>query len=232
MAPLIYSLIRSTRPVNVLEVGAGYTTLFALQALADNAADADAEHQMLLRAAADRTGRAGEKLRRELPFLTPQHHEDLYTPMMVTIDAVRTSGIPAAHVGRAAESLGLDKFLTFLRRDFRGCSAQIDPFYLPFDFAFFDCGGHDIFRPFMQEYWPLVKVAGGLIVVHSTLTNAEGLEFIERLKSPEGRRRLGEFELLSLMEPHKTKQSSFTMLRRIGRGRLPGAPEVGGDGFE
>ena len=36
MAPLLYSLARFTRPRNVLEIGAGYTTLFLLQAMADN----------------------------------------------------------------------------------------------------------------------------------------------------------------------------------------------------
>ena len=42
MSPLIYSLVRFVKPVRVLEVGAGATTLFILKALADNAAEAAA----------------------------------------------------------------------------------------------------------------------------------------------------------------------------------------------
>ena len=39
MGPLLYSLIRFVKPRRILEVGAGYTTLFILQALKDNEAE-------------------------------------------------------------------------------------------------------------------------------------------------------------------------------------------------
>ena len=39
MGPLLYSLIRFVKPRTILEVGAGYTTLFVLQALKDNEAE-------------------------------------------------------------------------------------------------------------------------------------------------------------------------------------------------
>jgi predicted O-methyltransferase YrrM len=39
MSPLLYSLVRFFKPARVLEVGAGFTSLFILQALADNAAE-------------------------------------------------------------------------------------------------------------------------------------------------------------------------------------------------
>lgn len=42
MGPLLYSLIRFVKPRRILEVGAGYTTLFILQALKDN--DAELQH--------------------------------------------------------------------------------------------------------------------------------------------------------------------------------------------
>ncbi|HUG35828.1 MAG TPA: hypothetical protein VML54_02690, partial [Candidatus Limnocylindrales bacterium] len=37
VSPLLYSLIRCAKPRSALEVGAGYSSLFILQALADNA---------------------------------------------------------------------------------------------------------------------------------------------------------------------------------------------------
>ena len=39
MGPMLYALVRFLKPRRLLEVGAGYTTLFILQALADNAAE-------------------------------------------------------------------------------------------------------------------------------------------------------------------------------------------------
>src|SRR5262245_55998177 len=47
IGPLLYSLVRMTRPEHVVEFGTGYTTLFVLQALADNVADIAAERQLL-----------------------------------------------------------------------------------------------------------------------------------------------------------------------------------------
>ena len=48
MAPLLYSLLRFTRPRTVVEGGCGYTTPFIAQALRDNHDDALGEHQLLL----------------------------------------------------------------------------------------------------------------------------------------------------------------------------------------
>ena len=39
LGPMLYSLVRFAKPARVLEVGAGYTSVFLLQALADNAAE-------------------------------------------------------------------------------------------------------------------------------------------------------------------------------------------------
>ena len=39
MGPLLYSLVRFAKPRHVLEVGAGYTSIFILQALHDNASE-------------------------------------------------------------------------------------------------------------------------------------------------------------------------------------------------
>ena len=42
-APLLWSLVRMTRPLTVVELGCGYTTLFIAQALRAVAADSEAE---------------------------------------------------------------------------------------------------------------------------------------------------------------------------------------------
>jgi|RhiMetdeSRZDD1v2_1073273.scaffolds.fasta_scaffold247206_3 Methyltransferase domain len=47
MAPLIHFLTRFTRPQNVLEGGAGYTTAFLAKALADNKRDFDEDFELL-----------------------------------------------------------------------------------------------------------------------------------------------------------------------------------------
>ena len=46
LGPLLYSYVRFTKPARVLEVGAGYTSMFILQALRDNAAELDAYREL------------------------------------------------------------------------------------------------------------------------------------------------------------------------------------------
>ncbi len=89
------------------------------------------------------------------------------------------------------------------------------PVVLPIDFAFLDCGGYANYQAFMEEYWPLINPDGGLLLVHSTLTNLEGLAFLKGLKLRQATGGLAEFELLSLLEPHKTRQNNCTLLRKI-----------------
>ena len=47
VAPLLYSLIRTTRPQRLLEVGLGYTTPFMAQGLKDNIAEFEADREVL-----------------------------------------------------------------------------------------------------------------------------------------------------------------------------------------
>jgi hypothetical protein len=46
LGPLLYAYVRFTKPARVLEVGAGYTSMFILQALRDNAAELDAYREL------------------------------------------------------------------------------------------------------------------------------------------------------------------------------------------
>ena len=46
LGPLLYSLVRFLKPARVLEVGAGYTSVFILQALRDNAAELEAYREL------------------------------------------------------------------------------------------------------------------------------------------------------------------------------------------
>ena len=42
LGPLLYAWVRFAKPANVLEIGAGYTSMFLLRALEDNAAEIEA----------------------------------------------------------------------------------------------------------------------------------------------------------------------------------------------
>ena len=84
-----------------------------------------------------------------------------------------------------------------------------------------------------KGYWDLVDPNGGLVLVHSTLTNAASRDWLARMaqlsaggdttasaaaEAPTSAlaQGYGPFEIMSLMEPHKMRQNSVTMIRRKG----------------
>lgn len=127
---------------------------------------------------------------------------------------VMTRGSPhtVATLLQAVDELDLAHFLDLRAEQFEGFTSKLSEDVLPLDLVWFDCGGLAEYTDFTLEYWPLVNPNGGLIIYHSTLTNAELRAFTEVLID---RQRAGsEFELLNLLEPQKKLQNSLSILRR------------------
>ena len=55
---------------------------------------------------------------------------------------------------------------------------------------------------------------GGLWLIHSTLTNLEAIAFVRELKLRQATKAFNDFELVSVLEPHKVAQNSFTLIRK------------------
>lgn len=212
MGPLLYSLVRSTRPQSVLEVGMGYTTPFILQGLADNTADHHAERQLIGKALAT-AGPEGPDAIDGLPLALPDHYREVHTPRLHAIDDLSHPHTSAQQVAELAADRGLAEHLVGHNGDFRGYSRKFDRADLPFDIVWLDAGDYLNFRAFCSEYWDLVNPDGGLLLIHSTLTNIEGLCFLKSLKLEQATTGFNDFELLSLLEPHKTGQNSVTLIR-------------------
>ncbi len=206
VGPLLYSLMRMVRPRGVLEVGAGYTTLCMLQALRDNVVALRAEREITFHS-----------------FGRTETADDPYDPILITLDDMSHGDNTAAAVGQAIDELGFEPYSRMFRADFHGFSVEIDPALLPLDFVWFDCGGFPEYIDFMGEYWPLCNAAGGIIVLHSTMTNAELAPVLIKLQELHRRRGDGpdSFEILNLVEPHKKLQNSATVIRLTGQAHTP-----------
>ena len=74
---------------------------------------------------------------------------------------------------------------------------------------------------FLAEYWNLVNANGGIIVLHSTLTNMAISSVVANLKLRQATDAFNKYELLSLLEPHKLSQNSLTMIRMTTALRTP-----------
>ena len=169
-SPFIYSLIRLTRPRKVLEVGAGYSSLFILQALADNLGDYNQNKKLMEgqvrldeHVGLKRVVRGKGLLRRHpLPLALPDYYKAEYNPHLSIIDNVSHAASSAGHVRDVAKKLNLDSLLQFHEGDFRGLSKSFGQELLPFDFVWFDCGSLREYTDFLEEYWNLVNRDGGL----------------------------------------------------------------------
>ena len=255
LGPLLYSLVRFTKPHNVLELGAGcvfrfasasksllslreslcdasmaltrdlllftrrFTSLFLLQALADN----DAECALAKEAAASAPG--------GVPWLTPAFvgaNAVARASVLHVVDNMAHEHTSAHRVQAASEQLGISSALRFYNADALDADASsrlaISPGGSDGDRAFglvwIDLGAAHRLRALVDSWWPRVDPAGGMLVVHSTLTNEASRVWLEHMRaaSADSESFYGRFELLSLLEPHKCFQNSLTMLRRRGGG--------------
>jgi Methyltransferase domain len=227
MAPLLYSIIRFHKPVKVLEVGAGFTTIFALQALHDNDAEIDM-YQQLCRDESFAWPKLNWLNEGYLNRSGGYRHSQLYC-----VDNMAHTGTTARLVSTVAASLGLEERLIFIEGDATGTATRNELEEELGDgrgagLLWIDFGDGDRLDEVLLDhgYWDLVDPNGGLVLVHSTLTNAASREWLSRMKQHctssssasdnSHSSRYGQFELLSLMEPHKMRQNSVTMLRRMG----------------
>jgi len=191
MGPLLYALVRFLKPRRVLEVGAGYTTLFILQALADN----DEE------LARFRSARIGESIvhcvqesGEAVPWCV---EEEIDRPekssVLVAVDNeehdVFTDMGGLGSVSNIAKDLGLSAYFVPVVAD--AFTVEIDDLLekaenhlslggrnaeevkLPFDLTWLDgITTDDAFPNFFKKVWSNLDGAGGHVAVHSTLTNS------------------------------------------------------------
>jgi hypothetical protein len=219
VAWLLYALTRMTRPRRALEVGLGYTTPFLLQALADN--DRESEN--------DSAVRRDPAARPQRARLLVQHPADpRHDPLLIGIDDAERPRLV-----EAVQRLGLESYLRIRIGDFRGMAARLEPEVLPLDLVWFDAGGPREYVDFLREWWELINPDGGLLVLHFThweyvlqlprpgATPLERRRIMPGLVLNEIKRQLAlagissKFEVLSVVEPHKRRQGSVTLLRRV-----------------
>jgi predicted O-methyltransferase YrrM len=201
LAPMLYWLVRMVRPQRVLEIGAGYTTPFIAQALADNVAAGDAERTVL--AAGDPAA--------ELPLAHPDYYEQPHEPRLVCLDRMTDPTSSAPRVLAVLEQLGLTPVCEVLEGDLRSSAQDVRERLGPIDFAWVDVWDT---LAFFRSFWDLVDPAGGVLALHWLLTYPQGraiLRYIESLRALEG----GRLELTSIVEPHKFAQNSLTLVRRV-----------------
>lgn len=203
---LLYSLIRFTKIRTVVEIGAGFTTMWILQALKDN----DDEMKRI-----KHLDDAGNAKLLDVPWV-PQSSTEYYhqrKSSLLCIDNCLHQRETATGAGSLAKTLGLSDYLKFVKGD--AFDMQFDPKSV--DMLWCDFGVGSRMREFASGAWSSIR-PGGFLVCHSTLTNHRTREWLEAVRRKEGVEVTGippdEVVELSLLEPTKTYQNAITILQR------------------
>lgn len=188
VALFLYSVLKSVRPKRILEVGAGYTTLFLARAIKDIQEESidTSNSKFFLEYAKSYTGKD-------------------YNPSYTVVD---NGSLPEATKGmeQKLKELQLSDVVKIQYSDINAF-LRTDPY--SYDFMWLDVGnGANYLNLFNSVYNRTME--GGYIVVHSTETNVYGRLFLAELKL----RNYNNYELLTFLEPHKKMQNSFTVIRK------------------
>ena len=217
MAPLLYSLARFTRPRNVLEIGAGYTTLFLLQAMSDNFNDYSSEVEKVVALEKSQHENKNQEFRDAFPLLRLPYYKDSFTPMLHCVDNMSHPDTSAHEALEGAKALGIDRYLKFHRENSQDFIARLKDKPMQFDMLWLDAGNYFSYLEYARDLFPFVNPDGGHILIHSTETNMEAKAFVRSLKLKQATVDFNNYELIGLLEPHKFRQNSVMIIRVTSR---------------
>lgn len=206
LGPFLYSFIRFTKIRQVVEIGAGYTSLWILQALKDN----DDELERIRR-----LGRSGQCLLLDIPWAVPEYVEqyDTKKSRLLFVDNCKHQKETATGASAVAKSLGMEDYMEFLQADAFELNLEEESV----DLLWCDFGVGSRMADFARKIWHSIR-PGGFLICHSTLTNRGTREWLESIRSNKEESVTGipsdEVVELSLLEPQKRYQNSISILQK------------------
>jgi len=240
MAPLLYSLVRFIKPKQVLEIGAGYTSIFILQALADNEREIASYAALqeldlcqcgnvpwcvsLITEGCEAKSSSSSGVDRRLPRWRNN--------VLHCVDNLAHEHTTAHRVKQVAAKLGVEEHLLLHVGDAwefelpMQSNSDDDQEAQMLDMIWADFGAGQRLDEFFERWWPKLR-PGGHVLVHSTVTNAMTRSWLENMRRrcagglPQDEvdaPKLGSFETMSFVEPHKRFQSSFSAFQKRSDG--------------
>jgi predicted O-methyltransferase YrrM len=206
MGPFLYSFLRLTKKRQIVEIGAGYTSPWLLQALKDNDDEMERIRQLQ---------RSGQCLLMDWPWTVPEAVEeyDRIPASLLCIDNCEHQKETATGASAIAKSLGLDSYFSFLRCDAFELELQDESV----DVLWCDFGVGARMKDFVAAAWSSLR-PGGFLLCHSTLTNQNTRDWLEAVRNRQGQDVTGipegEYVEVSLLEPHKHYQNSISILQK------------------
>jgi len=208
VGPFIYSTIKTIRPKKILEIGAGYTSIFFAKALKEIEEEDNFDLQLLKDQKSDPNWERRHKL------LNKNYQFGSDSKLIIVDNFSKEKHDTARPVDNAIKKLHLNKYIDFVESD--GMDLQkINEMIsnsLPLDFVFLDFGAGAALPILFKFYFEKINSFGGYIMVHSTLTNAMHRLWLAELKLKYSND--SSVEIMSFLEPNKIMQNSFTLIKK------------------
>ena len=188
------------------EIGAGYTSLWILQALKDN--DDEMERIRTLQ-------REGKCKLLDWPWAVPDLVEefDKIPASLLCVDNCDHQKETASGAGKVASTLGLENYFKFIKGDAYEMGFQDNSC----DLLWCDFGVGSRMKDFVSASWKSIR-PGGFLICHSTLTNQHTREWLEGARQNLDEHETGlpkhEFSEISFLEPMKHYQNSISIFQR------------------
>jgi len=206
LGPFLYSFLRMTKRRRIVEIGAGFTTVWILQALKDN----DLEMQSVR--SIQQSGEC-KLLNIDWTIHPTVENFDSEPSKLFCIDNCEHQRETASGAGLVAKSLGLDSYLEFRRGDAFDMKLPDSTI----DVLWCDFGVGARMREFISSAWDCIR-PGGFLLCHSTLTNENTRIWLEAIRNRQPKTvtgiEPGEYTELSLLESHKRFQNSVSILQK------------------
>jgi predicted O-methyltransferase YrrM len=210
IGPFLYSFVRFTKVKQIVEIGAGYTSVWILQALKDN--DDELKRIQDLQ-------QKGKCRLLDVPWtvsdVVEKYNESRPSPTLLCIDNCLHQKETATGAAAVAKTLGLDSYMQFIRGDaFELLALEEDSV----DLLWCDFGVGSRMKEFVSSgAWSSIR-PGGFLLCHSTLTNTRTRDWLEAARGRKGAEVTGippdEYVEVSLLEPHKRYQNSVSIFQK------------------
>jgi predicted O-methyltransferase YrrM len=204
LGPFLYSFLRMTKCRKIVEIGAGFTSIWILQALKDN------DEEMNEARSLQETGKC-KLLNYDWTITSIVDGFDDEPASLLCIDNCEHQKETATGATAVAKSLGLDSYFEFQRGD------AFDLDLASCDVLWCDFGVGARMKEFVSKAWRSIR-PGGFLLCHSTLTNDNTRQWLEAIRNRLAEEVTGippeEYVELSLLEPHKRFQNSVSILQK------------------
>jgi predicted O-methyltransferase YrrM len=184
----LYSLIRCSRPQSILEMGAGYSTPFISRAIED------VKNENLT-------------FFENFHLVNEKYYGKEYNPNFDVIENFYTEEY-YNEVVLNLKRLDLEKNVNFIDQNL---VYFLENTIKKYDLIWMDLGNGEEYMYFFKLFLRILN-DGGYVIIHNTMHNLTGKLFVSELKLMT--KFDNSIELINIVEPHKTEQSSFTIVKK------------------